>query len=58
VSWAIERDESGQPVRMWWMGVPKREPKVIPKTGCDECGYHFGWHKFGCSKKGDGAKHD
>lgn len=49
MSWAIERDESGQAVRMLWMGVPKREPKVIPKTGCDECGYHFGWHKRACS---------
>lgn len=32
MSWAIERDESGQAVRMVWMGKPpKREPKIIPK---------------------------
>lgn len=55
MSWAIERDKSGIPVRMWWMGQPpKRGPIVVPKTGCDKCGFHFGWHAMGCGAKQKG----
>lgn len=49
MSWAIERDERGIPVRMWWMRQPPREPKVIPQTVCPHCGFHFGWHALGCA---------
>jgi len=36
---------------MWWMSKPKRDPIVIKKTGCEECGFHFGWHAKGCKKR-------
>ena len=49
MSWAIERDERGSPVRMWWMGAPsKKRPAPVIKPGCPHCGYHFGWHTLGC----------
>lgn len=55
-NWAIERDETGRAVRMVYMGriAPKRpEP---PPPGCPGCGFHFGWHKRGCSHRASGEK--
>jgi hypothetical protein len=51
MSWAIERDAEGQPIRMWWMGVAKapEDPVMIPVPWCAECGFSKGWHKLGCS---------
>ena len=34
--WRIERDERGQPVRLWWAHVDP--PIIVPLTVCPRCG--------------------
>jgi hypothetical protein len=58
MSWAVERDKFGSPIRMWWMGKPdiKRQPPMVT-PGCQRCGYHFGWHTMECLRTNAGAEH-
>lgn len=53
MSWAIERDKDGMPVRMWWIGrEPKREPrKIASKPRCPRCGFADGWHTVACAER-------
>lgn len=54
MSWAVERDKTGLPMRLWYMGVPPKPVAKLAVRGCPCCGLHFGWHKMGCEKRRTG----
>ena len=54
MSWGLERDDEGKPIRMVWLGIERRTmfPAATPggTPVCPECGYCGSWHAVKCSR--------
>jgi hypothetical protein len=49
MSWHIERDADGLPVRLVWSPDPPR-PEDEPEPRC-QCGYPPPWHRRDCGER-------
>lgn len=59
MSWSVERDENGEPVRMVWRGRDEetfKEMLDLERKRCPRCGYPDGWHTGQCKAESESER--